>query len=664
MRETVFEKFTSGERVDNSEGSLTRLSTKIFLKTLVDEHNSGGKHLSLHDPICLGFQYEKNVIFGCYSTVFLTSNLGRAIATGWELGMGFDSTGPISNTKFDTMGITTNSLGRRANPVCLSFVSQECAVAYTAMYDAAEAGLYQILVNVKCCKRDKGCEVCDSIRELREEQEVDAMLHPRKSKSKAKAPSADGGGAAAADAADAAPADALRPDDPTVFRLPLEKPLCDNTTKFSKFINKRLPHLKKKIGQCAAHLTGIAWQKKLHRKYFKNQSTYRRFYQLLVSTTRSSSVALSNVLQRKMIQWLRARGENRAAEWIAEYWTGDRGNWTLAHAGVGGTNNNNGTEGRWGGFKSAVAGTSGRSGSLSLTAVVPATLNYLNNVSKEQASYWAVETRKRGSVSTARFKFPAMPRPTPPHWAHVEGMHKWSLELCLVDSPRGGVDKFDSMVDMLNLAAPDLSLNLHERISLMYDYTASEGTACPLPGRNAFNSIIFPRASYLKHLDPDGTMGLQELLDASRDDILLFAEMMDNPAEFETAHADVPWDKMVRLHESFVLCEPNQQRWGRWGLWKCGCDGCFADGLCGHSLLLALLFDKTLKFPPEYSTKKLPGRKSTGRRPNAWCPEGEEDEEDPSAKQHWCPITVAAGPMTLKPKVRCKVTWDVHVMLN
>ena len=65
--------------------------------------------------------------------------------------------------KFDTMGITTNSLGRRANPVCLSFVSQECAVAYTAMYDAVEAVLYQILVNVKCCKRDKGCEVCDSI---------------------------------------------------------------------------------------------------------------------------------------------------------------------------------------------------------------------------------------------------------------------------------------------------------------------------------------------------------------------------------------------------------------------------------------------------------------------------------------------------------------------
>ena len=99
------------------------------------------------------------------------------------------------------------------------------------------------------------------------------------------------------------------------------------------------------------------------------------------------------------------------------------------------------------GRRSCIAGTSGRSGSLSLTAVVPATLNYLNNVSKEQASYWAAETRKRGSVSTARFKFPVMPRPTPSTWAHVGGMHKWSLELCLVDSTRGGVDKYDSMMD-------------------------------------------------------------------------------------------------------------------------------------------------------------------------------------------------------------------------
>ncbi len=111
--------FTSGQRVDNSEGSLTRLSTSIFFKTLVAKKNRGGKHLSLHDPICLGYQYSKNVFFGTYSTLFLLKNVARGIAAGWGLQMGFDSTGPISYTKFDTIGITVNFLGRRANPVCL-----------------------------------------------------------------------------------------------------------------------------------------------------------------------------------------------------------------------------------------------------------------------------------------------------------------------------------------------------------------------------------------------------------------------------------------------------------------------------------------------------------------------------------------------------------------
>ena len=76
-----------------------------------------------------------------------------------------------------------------------------------------------------------------------------AMLHPRKSKSKAKAPAADGRAGAGADAEDGgAPADALPPDDPTVFRLPLVKPLCDNTTKFFKFSRSDYPTSSAKSG--------------------------------------------------------------------------------------------------------------------------------------------------------------------------------------------------------------------------------------------------------------------------------------------------------------------------------------------------------------------------------------------------------------------------------
>ncbi len=88
VRETVFNNFTGGESIENAEGSLTRMSTAMFFSTLVQQHNSGEKHLTLHDPICLGFQYGKNVVFGCYSTLFMLQNVARGIAAGWGLSMG------------------------------------------------------------------------------------------------------------------------------------------------------------------------------------------------------------------------------------------------------------------------------------------------------------------------------------------------------------------------------------------------------------------------------------------------------------------------------------------------------------------------------------------------------------------------------------------------
>jgi hypothetical protein len=79
------------------------------------------------------------------------------------------------------------------------------------------------------------------------------------------------------------------------FSLPLTHPLCDSTTNFSKFINKKKPHLSKKTLQRAAHLTNIAWQKKSHYKYFKDRSIYKKFYEIL-RVTKCARIALSVVL--------------------------------------------------------------------------------------------------------------------------------------------------------------------------------------------------------------------------------------------------------------------------------------------------------------------------------------------------------------------------------
>ncbi len=72
-----------------------------------------------------------------------------------------------------------------------------------------------------------------------------------------------------------------------------------------------------------------------------------------------------------------------AGEWVRDFWTGERGNYTKAYAGVGVPNNNNGVEGRWGSMKPVVAGTSGEMGSLFFRTVLSSTLRYINEVSKE-----------------------------------------------------------------------------------------------------------------------------------------------------------------------------------------------------------------------------------------------------------------------------------------
>jgi hypothetical protein len=144
VREAVLSKYTHGERIDKTEGSLTRMCEKIYIEKLVAEHNwPGGQHLGLHEPLCVGYQFEKGVSFACFSMPFMLLNPARAVNSDWPLHLGFDATGSISDTKFDIIGVTTNSLRSRANHVCLAMVNQECADGYEHTYESMEAGVFQ-----------------------------------------------------------------------------------------------------------------------------------------------------------------------------------------------------------------------------------------------------------------------------------------------------------------------------------------------------------------------------------------------------------------------------------------------------------------------------------------------------------------------------------------
>ena len=184
------------------------------------------------------------VVFGCYASPMLLLNMTRGINSQWSSVVGFDTTFGITSKKFELMGISVNSLRRKSNPVCLCIVKKEEAIAYETMYNSMEGGVFELVHNLKLCKQAKHCEMCDAVREQIEQGPMRDLLTPPKPKKKK----------------------GKEVPVPFKFEIPLEKPLCDNTTKFSKWIKKKKPHLKNKILQCAAHLTGIAWQKRSHTK--------------------------------------------------------------------------------------------------------------------------------------------------------------------------------------------------------------------------------------------------------------------------------------------------------------------------------------------------------------------------------------------------------------
>ena len=159
-----------------------------------------------------------------------------------------------------------------------------------------------------------------------------------------------------------------------------------------------------------------------------------QLYKILVRCLRCSTVALANILQMKLVQWLCSRDEPRAADWFEEYWTGPRGHYMLAHCGVGGTNYNCGVEGGWNGVKKEICGTAGSTSSLAVGCVVPSLLRFLGDKSKEQASYLRADTRSRHL--SMMFSFPSQATSPQAFLAH----HYAIKELPALPRPRAADD--------------------------------------------------------------------------------------------------------------------------------------------------------------------------------------------------------------------------------
>jgi hypothetical protein len=82
-----------------------------------------------------------------------------------------------------------------------------------------------------------------------------------------------------------------------------------------------------------------------------------------------------------------------------------------------------------------------------MTTVIPGTMRYLHEVSKEEASHWRQNNGKRQIAS--KYTFPSLPWPIREDWNYVKQLHPYVLKLSYADGV--GVERHMAKVDAVDL---------------------------------------------------------------------------------------------------------------------------------------------------------------------------------------------------------------------
>ena len=273
---------------------------------------------------------------------------------------------------------------------------------------------------------------------------------------------------------------------------------------------------------------------------------------------------------------------------------------------------------------------------LSPTTVMPGINRYLHEVSKDEASRLRRETAKRHAVNT--YTFQSMPWPIKEDWNRIETIHPLIFDLSYADGTQDAKNDWrKAMREIRKSPEVELLTPVHTKIRLIHE---SGGLA--LPARTQLTSVILPSTKLLDSFDPERCMSIDELRESIRDMRSEFEEMVQHPIAYEGAHEDKLFDDIIETYESFYMLEPIEEKWGRYGIFKCSCSDFMGAACCAHSILLAMLYDDTLEFPSAESSKEIARRAGNSKRPSAWAPEQEDAEEGAATKRmRLCPVNAA-----------------------
>ena len=93
-----------------------------------------------------------------------------------------------------------------------------------------------------------------------------------------------------------------------------------------------------------AGTAGIVASGYSHVHHFPTRAAYDDYYDRVVDIGKVGVPEFVDRVQELLVDYIRAKYGDKPADWCREFWTGDRGRMTLAHARYAGSNNNMGVE--------------------------------------------------------------------------------------------------------------------------------------------------------------------------------------------------------------------------------------------------------------------------------------------------------------------------------
>ena len=152
-RELVSKNVPVGIELDGSEGAMIQLAVSMSFSRLIALYNDihDRFHLDEHQPICLGYQFKKNVRHMCLSTASMLINGARSVNSKGQIYLHKDGAYNWCKKDIGLLAFGLSSMGNHYNPLSISIVNSESIASITTSCRNTAKGLYSLFKEVQNC---------------------------------------------------------------------------------------------------------------------------------------------------------------------------------------------------------------------------------------------------------------------------------------------------------------------------------------------------------------------------------------------------------------------------------------------------------------------------------------------------------------------------------